>query len=96
MGRIEVDPTALLGGSGRAMSLADEVDAVRSGLLVAAGQIEAALEDGGAGGAAADALTSWATALGQLGGSSMALGTNLDGAAGAYVETDSTAIAGGS
>lgn len=94
MARIEVEPAALEGGASTAAQLAGGLSAMRGQLQAVAGQVEDGLADGGAGGAAVDALTAWAAALDGLAMSSTSLGANLEGAASGYVHTDATAIDG--
>lgn len=94
MPRIEAQPEALDGASGRASVLAGELAGVRGELEATAGELAAALVDGAAGGAASDALTGWAGVLEQLSGYSTGLGANLGGASSAYTRTDGSAMGG--
>ena len=92
MPRIEAQPESLAAASGRASALADELSSLPGPLEAAASAMAAGLGEGGA--AAEDVVRSWSGVLGELAGTSSALGRNLGGAASAYLETDRTAMPG--
>jgi hypothetical protein len=91
-GRLEAQPGGLSGGSGRAAALAGELAGLGGPLSVASQGA-----GGGPPGAQAaieECCGQWALALGALAHRAGALERNLAGAAGAYVDTDGSAMPG--
>lgn len=93
-GAIEAHPGQLTGGASRAGQLGFELTGFRSRLASVSGLASAA-GPGGAQAAIADSCRAWGSAIEALGQQAAALDRNLQGAAGAYAQTDQSAMPAG-